>query len=61
MKNTTTDLNVKNLCSRKLWELLSSPYNRLPVHQKSACEQELIARNHYLTELQKLQGRYHLN
>jgi len=61
MKDTIMDINVKNLCSRKLWELISSPRNGLPVNQKSACEKELMARNHYLSELQQLQHQHRMN
>ena len=61
MKETIPNINVKNLCSRKLWELISSPSNGLPVPQKSACKQELIARNHYLPELKQLQHQHIIN
>lgn len=61
MKDTRTNINVKNLCSRKLWELISSPRNSVPVNQQSACKQELIARNHYRHELQQLQHRHPIN
>ena len=51
-------MNVNNLCSSKLWELLSrtsrsdiSPLDRLRV------ERELIKRRHYLEELSRLRDQ----
>ena len=48
MNNQQTEINVKNLCSRKLWELLKN------AEWQTAIEQELSGRRHYLEELQTL-------
>jgi hypothetical protein len=53
MNRKNTELNVKNLCSRKLWELIRDEGNNSSL-QKNNCEQELLVRNHYISELQQL-------
>lgn len=52
MKTATTTLDVKNLCSRKLWELAESH-----VSDRAALgviAEELQRRRHYLAELEQL-------
>ena len=51
----TIELDVKNLCSRKLWEMLKlAEWQNLK--QKQAIEGELNSRQHYLDELASLQS-----
>lgn len=53
-------IDVKNLCSRKLWEILIVEQNQsLSCNQRSQIEQELIIRRHYLQELAKLGRQIH--
>jgi hypothetical protein len=48
----TPDINVKNLCSRKLWELLAKdPSKKLNQQEKNHIHQELLSRQHYLKEI----------
>lgn len=42
--------DVKNLCSRKLWELLLEQH-RSSCQQVQLLEQELLQRRHYVNEL----------
>ena len=53
MNNQQTEINVKNLCSRKLWELLKNAEWQT-ASERFAIEQELSGRRHYLEELQTL-------
>ena len=52
MNTNNTDINVKNLCSRKLWQLLNDKTIASP--QLDACEMELLTRQHYLYEMRNL-------
>lgn len=55
--NNETDAryDVRNLCSRKLFELLAAESSlALSQQQLKSIEQELVARQHYLDELRKL-------
>ena len=52
MKSSTSALDVKNLCSRKLWELASS--HSLDEAELDAITQELQLRRHYLLELEQV-------
>ena len=46
-------IDVKNLCSRKLWEILTCiDATALSAQQKNSIEAELRERRHYLPELQ---------
>ena len=56
MNKQSTEINVKNLCSRKLWEILKNAewHNS---SQRFAIEQELSGRRHYLEELKSLSVR----
>ena len=54
--NPETTINVKNLCSRKLWELLTEQQNNSRPNDKLACEAELLQRRHYTAELQRLRS-----
>lgn len=61
MQAPRTDINpsldVKNLCSRKLFELLSIEEELgLSRQQLQSVEAELLQRQHYLQELGKLRG-----
>ena len=61
MQSPRTDTNqaidVKNLCSRKLFEMLSIEDElRLNLQQLKSVEAELLQRQHYLLELGKLRG-----
>jgi hypothetical protein len=52
IQNVTPFIDVKNLCSRKLWEILVFNNNEpLSAQQKHNIETELEQRQHYLTEL----------
>lgn len=54
--NINSRLDVKNLCSRKLFELLTiEDYQYLSRQQQRTVQQELEARRHYLEELSNLQ------
>ncbi len=56
-KQTRRDniLDVKNLCSRKLLELLSAHSDApLTTQQQNSVQQELLNRRHYLQELEKI-------
>ncbi|MDX1505521.1 MAG: hypothetical protein R3221_07375 [Spongiibacter sp.] len=53
MNKQTTEINVKNLCSRKLWEILKNAEWQNS-SQRFAIEQELSGRRHYLEELEGL-------
>jgi hypothetical protein len=57
MDKHSANLNVKNLCSRKLWELLTEKEQPTLARHKQACHQELLFRRHYLPELHQLQGQ----
>lgn len=53
-------IDVKNLCSRKLWEILLAKQNQqLSYQQRTHVEQELITRQHYLQELANLARQVH--
>jgi hypothetical protein len=55
-----TQLDVKNLCSRKLWEiLLIDKQQPLSGSQRTLVEQELITRQHYIRELKSLRINLH--
>lgn len=51
------NLDIKELCSRKLFELLMIKENSALSQQQQKCvESELVSRQHYLRELGKLRG-----
>lgn len=52
MKIATTTFDVKNLCSRKLWELAESYAS--DAITLGAIAEELQLRRHYLNELEQL-------
>lgn len=55
--NIQPAIDVKNLCSRKLFEMLSIEEELgLTRQQMKSVEAELVARQHYLTELGRLRG-----
>jgi hypothetical protein len=54
--NKQTNVNVKNLCSRKLWELLKNAEWQSNT-ERFAIESELSDRRHYVKELEQLSGR----
>jgi hypothetical protein len=57
---TDRNIDVTNLCSRKLWEILTvDQLQTLSYQQKHQIEQELITRQHYLQELAKLRQQLH--
>ncbi len=58
---TQENIDVKNLCSRKLWELINinSP-SRVKSYQFKLIENELVARRHYLQELETLKSESYL-
>ena len=56
MKYEATNLNVKNLCSRKLWELAST--RAVDDDELRAVARELQLRRHYLQELDHLLTRH---
>jgi hypothetical protein len=49
---TETSIDVKNLCSRKLWELASS--HDIDADEMRSIASELQLRRHYLHELESL-------
>ena len=49
------NLDIQNLCSRKLWELLTEP--ALPFQQSLQIELALLQRGHYLRELAERHGQ----
>lgn len=50
-------IDVSNLSSRKLWQLLNLETDQLPSTQQQYVEQELRLRRHYLNELKDRQCR----
>jgi len=52
MKTACTQLDVKNLCSRKLWELAEN--HASDTDTLGAIAEELQLRRHYLSELEQL-------
>ncbi|MDF1690733.1 MAG: hypothetical protein P1U47_00055 [Zhongshania sp.] len=56
MNKQNNDVNVKNLCSRKLWELLKNAEWQ-DNSERFAIERELSGRRHYIEELEKLSAR----
>lgn len=52
MKQQITSIDVKNLCSRKLWELAES--SAADPDSLGAIAEELQLRRHYLSELEQL-------
>ncbi len=51
MKNSSK-IDIDNLCSRKIWELLANNnITTISHNEKKVLEQTLISRNHYLNEL----------
>jgi hypothetical protein len=54
--NKQINVNVKNLCSRKLWELLKNAEWQSNT-ERFAIESELSDRRHYVKELEQLSGR----
>jgi len=49
MKQQTQTIDVKNLCSRKLWELVAN--NEVGSQELVAIASELQLRRHYLQEI----------
>jgi hypothetical protein len=56
MNKQNNDVNVKNLCSRKLWELLKNAEWQNS-SERFAIESELSGRRHYIRELEQLSAR----
>ncbi len=60
MNNSNTDnkIDINNLCSRKLWEILTinQRLNRL---EQQIIEQELVTRQHYIPELSTWRQQAH--
>lgn len=56
--NTEQQIDINNLCSRKLWEILTL---KPPIYQeqKSHIEEELITRRHYTNELENWRQQAH--
>lgn len=52
MKREQTTIDVKNLCSRKLWELAAG--RQVADTELAAIANELQLRRHYLVELENL-------
>ncbi|WP_372864480.1 hypothetical protein [Spongiibacter sp.] len=55
MNNQNREINVKNLCSRKLWELLKNAEWQNS-RERCAIERELSGRRHYIDELKSLEN-----
>ncbi|MEH6558558.1 MAG: hypothetical protein V7459_09410 [Oceanicoccus sp.] len=52
--NVENSLDVKNLCSRKLWEILAlSEHQADNYPQRLQITQELVTRKHYLREIKQ--------
>ncbi|MFT4920615.1 MAG: hypothetical protein ACJA1T_000922 [Zhongshania aliphaticivorans] len=56
MNKQNQEVNVKNLCSRKLWELLKNAEWQ-DKSERFAIERELSGRRHYIKELEQLTAR----
>ncbi|WP_047011634.1 hypothetical protein [Spongiibacter sp. IMCC21906] len=56
MNKQNIERNVKNLCSRKLWELLKNAEWHSNA-ERFAIEQELSGRQHYQRELEQFSCR----
>lgn len=53
-------IDVKNLCSRKLWEILKvQDPSEISMIEQLRIQQELISRQHYVQELSTLPQRSH--
>lgn len=50
----TNTIDVSNLCSRKLWELLKHNHSTSEQTQRFILESELLKRSHYVSEIQQL-------
>ena len=59
MMSSIPTIDVKNLSSRKLWELVAAEC--LPQPQQQMAEQELSLRRHYLEQLGSLHTANELN
>lgn len=59
--NRQDEFDVKNLSSRKLWELLSKDRFEMSYDQQQQAENELLLRGHYRQELQQLTQESDLN
>lgn len=57
MNKKNNPIDMSNLSSRKLWQLLSLEFDPLPSTQLQRIEQELRARQHYVDELNSLPRR----
>ena len=54
-QQNSVELDASELCSRKLWQLVSGTDNtNISEKELSAAIQELAKRRHYLEELQKI-------
>ena len=51
--NEPHNTNMEELCSRKLWEMVSTSADTTPDELQAAIE-ELAQRRHYLAELQQI-------
>lgn len=53
--NLNNSLDIKGLCSRKLWEMLTTDeINEQDSQTIDSITNELLERKHYLTELERL-------
>ncbi|TXS96259.1 hypothetical protein FV139_01805 [Parahaliea maris] len=55
MNTTTSNFNASELCSRKLWQLVSDD-DSISDSELQQAVRELAARRHYLQELQNLKA-----
>jgi hypothetical protein len=49
-----TPFNASELCSRKLWQIISTPESETGACDLRAAVAELAARRHYLEELEEI-------
>ena len=52
--SSTTNFNATELCSQKLWEMVSDENNSTSKSELEAAVAELAVRRHYLGELEQL-------
>ncbi len=57
-RNSETKIDINNLCSRKLWEILTIS-QRLDQLEQQSIEQELLTRRHYIPELSDWRQQAH--
>jgi hypothetical protein len=52
--NNTSNFNATEICSKKLWDMVSGTSNSTSQEELAAAVRELANRRHYLSELEQL-------